>query len=83
MKSQIWYLPAGSVSLWGFRKGTVASAHFSVLEKAVPQLSPNAGHFSFSLYGTGDFQAATPVLELRGSVSKSTCDFFKRNCLGF
>ena len=31
---------------------------------------------------TGAFQAATPVLELRGSESKSVCEFFKRNCLG-
>ena len=39
------------------RKGTMASAHL------------DARHFSFSLYTTGAFQAATPVLELRGSES--------------
>ena len=42
MEFQVWYPPAGSVALWGkgFRKETVASAHLSVWEKAVPQLSP-------------------------------------------
>ena len=40
------------------RKGTMASAHL------------DARHFSFSLYTTGAFQAATLVLELRGSDSK-------------
>ena len=42
----------------GFRKGTMASAHLGVR------------YFSFSLYTTGAFQAATPVLELRGSESE-------------
>ena len=46
-------------SVWGgFRKGTVASAHL------------DARHFSFSLYATGAFQAATLLLELRGSESE-------------
>ena len=39
----------------GFRKGTMASAHL------------DARHFSVCLCTTGAFQAATPVLELRGS----------------
>ena len=44
------------VSVWGgFRIGTMASAPL------------DAEHFNFSLYATGNFQAATPVLELRGS----------------
>ena len=42
----------------GFRKGTMASACL------------DARHFSFSLYTTGAFQAATLLLELRGSESE-------------
>ena len=57
MESQIWYQLASSV--WGrFRKGTMASACL------------DARHFSFSLYATGAFQAATLVLKLRGSESE-------------
>ena len=56
MESQIWDKLVGSVE-GGFTKGTMASAH------------PDARHFSFSLYTTGAFQAAIPVLELRGSES--------------
>ena len=41
-----------------FRKGTVASAPL------------DARHFSFSLYATGAFQAATPVVELREGESE-------------
>ena len=41
----------------GFRKGAMVSAH------------SDARHFSSSLYATGTFQPATPVLELRGSKS--------------
>ena len=40
------------------RKGTMASAHL------------DARHFSFSLYSTGTFQAATMLLELRESESE-------------
>ena len=39
----------------GFRKGTVASVHLDVR------------CYSFSQYATGTSQAATPVLEFRGS----------------
>ena len=56
MESQIWHQPAGSVG-GGFRKWTMASAHL------------DARHFSVSLYATGAFQAATLVLEHRGSES--------------
>ena len=42
----------------GLRKGTMASAHLDAKDP------------SFSLYTTGVFQAATPVLELRGSKSE-------------
>ena len=52
----------------GFRQGTMASA------------CPDARHFSFSLYNNGAFQAATLVLELRGS--QSVYGFFKSKCLG-
>ena len=55
MESQIWHQLASSVAGGGFRKGTMASACL------------DARHFSFSLYTSGTFQAATLVLELRGS----------------
>ena len=42
----------------GFRKGTMASAHL------------DARHFSSPMIITGAFQAATLVLELRGSESE-------------
>ena len=57
MESQIWHQLAASVE-GGFRKWTMASARL------------DARHFSFSQYTTGAFQAATPVLELRGSESE-------------
>ena len=41
-----------------YRKGTMVSAHF------------DTRHFNFFLYATGAFQAATPVLELRGNESE-------------
>ena len=56
MKSQIWCELPDSLQ-GGFRKGTMASARL------------DARHFSFSQYTTGAFQAATPVLELRGNES--------------
>ena len=56
MEYQIWHQP-GSVRR-GFRKGTMVSACL------------DARHFSFSLYTTGTFQAATLVLELRESESE-------------
>ena len=57
IESQIWQKFVGSVG-GGFRKGTMA---FVPLD---------ARHFSFSLYTTGAFQAATSVLEVRGSESE-------------
>ena len=57
MESQIWHQPTGFVG-GGLSKGTMASAH------------PNARHFSLSLYTTSALQAATTVLELRGSKSE-------------
>ena len=56
MESQIWHPPVGSVG-GGCRRGTMGSARL------------DARHFSVSLYATGAFQGATPVLELRGNES--------------
>ena len=56
MESRVWHQLAGSVGR-GFIKGTMASDHL------------DARHFSSFLYATGAFQAATPLLELRGSES--------------
>ena len=53
----------------GLRKRTLTSAHLSVRRKLSPSSCLYARHFSSSLYATGAFQAATPVLELRGSES--------------
>ena len=60
MEFQIWYQLAGSMTLLegGLRKETVASAGLDVR------------NFSFSLYPTGAFQAATLLLEPRGSESE-------------
>ena len=61
MESQIWHQLAHSVAVGGgggLRKGTMASAHL------------DARHPSFSQHATGAFQAATLVLELRGSESQ-------------
>ena len=54
----------------GFRKRTVASAHFLSGRKLSASSHLDAIHFSFSLYATGAFQAAASVLELRGSESR-------------
>ena len=57
MKSQIWHQPTSSVR-GSLSKGIMVPAH------------PDARHFSLFLYTTGDLQAATLVLELRGSESE-------------
>ena len=59
MESQIWHQFAGSVALWG-----------DGLEKGQGPLLTSMPDTSFSLYATDAFQAATPVLELRGSESE-------------
>ena len=71
MESQIWHHLTRSMK-GGFSKGTMASACL------------DAKHFSFSLYTTGAFQAATLVLELREWiwVGETMCGFIKRKCLG-
>ena len=56
MESQIWHQLASCVG-GGFTKGTMASAHLDATLQS-------------SLYPTGAFQAATLVLELRGSKSE-------------
>ena len=72
MDSQMWHLPAGSVALWveDSEKGQWPLP--TVLSGGKLSLSSHlhARHFSSSLYAAGTFQAATPVLELRGSVSE-------------
>ena len=82
-ESQIWHLPADSVALYGegSEKGQWPLPAFLSGRKLSPSSCPDARHFSSSLYATGVFQAATTVLELRKSKSKSTCWFFK-NSLG-
>ena len=56
---------------WGsVQKRDVAPAHISVWKKLFPSSHLDARHFSSSLYVTGAFQAATPVLELRGNESE-------------
>ena len=67
MESQIWHPPASSMAL---SRVLFSSSRL------------DARHFSSSLYATRDFQGAIPVLQLRGSESKSVCAFFERNILG-
>ena len=70
MESQIWHQPTSSVEL-GHSKGTMTTG-------------PDARHFSLSLYATGALQAATLVLELRGSESEevSFCVIPQEELLG-
>ena len=76
MESQICHQPAGSGGWeepWRFRKGTMASTCL------------DARHFSSFLCATCAFQAATLVLELRGSESElvSLCvNSFKGTAFG-
>ena len=57
--------------LWGegSEKGSLACLPFYLGEICLPARL-DARHFSFSLYATGAFQAATLVLELRGNESE-------------
>ena len=73
------------VALWGegSEKGQWAFPAFLSWRKLFPRSCLDARHFIFSLDDTGIFQAATLVLELRGSMSNSVCMFFKRNCRSF
>ena len=85
MESQIWHQPAGSVALLGegSERGYWPEPTFLSGRKFSPSSCFDARHFSSSMYATGAFQAASPVLKLRGRVSlnKSMCGFLKRNCL--
>ena len=84
MVSQIWQPTASSVALCGegSEKGQcpLPTSLFGI--KLPSSSCLYARHFSSSLYATGAFQAANPVLELRGGECKSVCRFFKWNCLG-
>ena len=84
MESQIWHQPAGSVALWeeGSIKGQWPQPTFLSERKLSPSSCLAPTDFTFSLYATGDIQAATQVLDLRGNLSKSVYEFFKGNCLG-
>ena len=69
MESQIWHQPASSVALWGegSEKGQWPLPAFLSERK----LSPSSCLDTIvSFYATGAFQAATPVLEVRGIESK-------------
>ena len=64
-----WHLPASPVALWeeGSAKRQWPVPAILSGRKLSSSSCPNARHFRSSLYATGAFQAATPVLELRGS----------------
>ena len=72
MESQIWHLPAGSMALLleGSDKGQWPLPTFLSGRKLSPCSYFDARYFSSSLYATGSFQAATPVLELKESESE-------------
>ena len=72
VESQIWHPPAGSVALLGegSEKGQWSLPAFLSGRKLSPSSRLDARYFSSSLYATGALQAATPVLELRGSKSE-------------
>ena len=74
MESQIWHLPAGFVALCvgvgDSEKGQWPLPIFLSRRKLSPSSHFDARHFSSSLCATGGFQAATPVMELRGSESE-------------
>ena len=70
IESQKWLQPAGSLTVGGrAQKGTMTSAHLCVERKLSPSYHLDARYFSPSLYATGAFQAAPPVVELRESES--------------
>ena len=67
--SKIWLPPSSSVALWGEASEKEQWSLLLDLSKRKPSRSSHldARYFSSSLYATGAFQAATLVLELRGS----------------
>ena len=66
-------------ALWGtsLEKGQWTLPTFLSERKLSTSSHLDARYFSSSLYATGAFQDPTTVLELRGSLSKSMCGFFK------
>ena len=69
MESQIWSRPAGCVALCGegSKKQQWPLPTFLSGRELSPRSCPDDRYFISSLYATGAFQAATPVvLELRG-----------------
>ena len=72
MESQIWHQPAGFVTLLGegSEKRQWPLPAFLSGRKLSPSSRLEVTYFSFSLYATGAFQAATPMLELRVSESE-------------
>ena len=85
MESQIWHPSAGSVALLreGSEKGQWPLSAFLSGRKLSPSSRLDVRDFSSSLDATGAFQAAMPVLELKGvNLSKSMCGLFKGNFLG-
>ena len=69
MDSHIWHLPAGSMAFWTEGSEKVQRPLLTFLSERQLSTSSHldARHFNFSLYVIGAFQAATPVLELRGN----------------
>ena len=72
MESQIWHQTASSVALLGegSEKRQWPLPAFLSGRKLSLSSRLDARYLSFSLYATGAFQAATLVLELRGSESE-------------
>ena len=84
METQIY---TGLLALWlsggeGSEEGWWPLSTFLYGKKFSLSSLLEAKHFDFSLYATSAFEAATSVLELRGSETKSVWGFFKGNCLG-
>ena len=69
MESQLWCLPAGSVALWGedSEKEQWPLTALMSWRKLSPRSRLDTRHFSSSLYASSAFQAAAPVLKLRGN----------------
>ena len=65
MESQIWHLPAVSVSLWGegSQKGQWSLPTFLSGRKLSPSSHLDSRHFSSYPFATSDFQAVTPDAE--------------------
>ena len=63
---------SNSIALWGegSKKGQGPVPAFLSALALIPDTCLDTRHFSLSLYATGAFQAAIPVLELRGDESE-------------